>query len=261
MTVTAGKDRHVYLGATMPKDLVVQPSGMETLSPQEALVRAFNENPTAEMAKQIVDLQQSMERFQWEREERQAKIDFDDALNRCQKEIDTVRPNRNRENSITWADYIQIDKAIRPIYTKEGFALAFSEGECSTPGKIKIVATLSRGGINRQFEQNITPASRSNMSATDTDAAANSRAQRYLVLKIFNIAVGIAADEEKGNISDENRELITAVEKAETDKDLNKAYLSGQQKAMSAKDMTLVGLLTIAAQERRKALKEASSNA
>jgi hypothetical protein len=246
----------------MPKDIVVQqPSGMETLTPQEALVRAFNENPTAEMAKQIVDLQQSMERFQWEREERQAKIDFDDALSRCQKEIATVRPNRNRENGITWADYIQIDAAIRPIYTKEGFSLAFSEGDCSMPGKIKIVATLSRGGISRQFEQNLTVASNSKMNATDSDAAANSRALRYLVLKIFNIAVGIAADEEKGNISDDDRELLTAVESAQNNEDLNHAYLSGQKKAMSAKDMTLVGLLTIAAQERRKALKEAANAA
>lgn len=238
----------------MPSTEIIE-TRHQLLSPQEALVRAFNENPTPEMAKQIVELQQSTERFQWEREERQAKIDFDDSLNQCQKDIDTVAPNRNRENGITWADYMQIDKAIRPIYTKAGFSLSFSEAECSIPGKIKIVATLSKGGIQREFSQNITPGSNSKMSAPDSDAAANSRAQRYLVLKIFNIAIGIAADEDKG-INEEHRQQLEA---CETQEELNKTYLALQKQAMSAKDMTLVGLLTVATQERRKAIREAAN--
>jgi hypothetical protein len=191
------------------------------------------------MAKQIVDLQQSMERFQWEREERQAKIDFDESLNRCQVEIGRVVPNRTRENGITWADYVQIDASIRPVYTKEGFSLSFSEAECAVAGKIKIVATLSKGGVNRTFEQNITPTTGTKMSATDSDATANSRAQRYLVLKIFNIAVGIAADEDGGvsdEVKSERQKRVEEMLRAEGIEKLTALFRANVKDAMQAKD-------------------------
>lgn len=233
-----------------------RPAQMQ-LSPLDSLLVAFAKEPSAEMAKQIADLQIQMERFRWEREERQARIDFDDALNRCQVEVGTVVPNRNRENGITWADYMQIDAAIRPIYTRAGFSLSFSESTSEIAGKIKIIATLSRSGIMRQYEQNITPAGNSKMSATDSDAAANSRAQRYLVLKIFNIAVGIAQDEDKGAGMEPERlqELLEGIKDARTVAEVKRLYQAGKNEASQLRDGDATTKLNEAAWQRDKELR------
>lgn len=188
----------------MPSSLIQSESTQHpALSPQDALVRAFSENPTAEMAKQIVDLQQSMERFQWEREERQSRIDFDNALNACQTEIGRVAPNAKRSDTNSWwADYKQVDAAVRPVYTSKGFSISFSQEPCEN-GRVRVVATLARGGISRPYAHEIAtsttgPKGGAMATQTDADAIANSRCKRYLLLAIFNIAVGIDADEKAG---------------------------------------------------------------
>ena len=80
------------------------------------------------VAKAAVDLQIQMEEFQWKREERQAKIDFDQALNECQSKIGRIAPNQQRNDTHSWwADYAELDRTIRPIYTAAGFSIAFSE--------------------------------------------------------------------------------------------------------------------------------------
>ncbi len=58
-------------------------------------------------------------------------------------------------------------------------------------------ATLSRSGVSREYFSKLVPAGNSKMSAADAEASAASRAMRYLLLKIFNIAVGIDKDEKR----------------------------------------------------------------
>ena len=90
--------------------------------------QALSSGTSPEVIRELVALQQSMERFNWEREERQAKIDFDDALNACQAKIGRIAGNvkRNDTNS-WWADYAELDRTVRPIYTEQGFSIGFSE--------------------------------------------------------------------------------------------------------------------------------------
>lgn len=179
-----------------------QPSAMEIL----AELASKTDDPTvaAAVAKSIVELQQSAERFQWEREERQAKIEFDEALNRCQKSIGRIAPNQSRNDTRSfWADYAQLDRAVRPIYTAEGFSIAFSEVQSITPGKVRIQAELSRSGVSKFYFSEITPTTigpkgGAMATATDADAIAQSRAKRYIMLDIFNIAVGIDQEEKMG---------------------------------------------------------------
>lgn len=153
---------------------------------------------------QLVTLRQSEERFTWEREERQANIDFDDAKNRCQKAIGRIAPNQNRSDTKSWwADYAQLDRAIRPIYTAEGFSISFSEVQALTPGKVRIEGTLSRSGISKPYYSEITPTTtgpkgNAMATATDADAIAMARAKRYILIDIFNIAVGIDKEEKQG---------------------------------------------------------------
>lgn len=151
----------------------------------------------ATVIKELVALQQSQERFQWEREERQAKIDFDTALNECQGAIGRIAPNRARENGIKWLDYAQLDRELRPIYTKAGFSLTYSE-EQGTGDRLRMKATLSRGGVHRDYFDGISRESpNAKMSRVDAEASASSRVKRYLLNKIFNVAIGIDLDERK----------------------------------------------------------------
>lgn len=158
----------------------------------------------AAIVRELVALQQSQARFKWEGEERQAKIDFDDALNACQSSIGRIAPNvRRNDTQSWWADYTQLDRTIRPIYTSAGFSIAFSEVEALAAGKVRIKATLSRSGISKEFFAQITPSTlgpkgNAMATATDADAIAQSRAKRYLLLDIFNIAIGIDKEEKKG---------------------------------------------------------------
>lgn len=170
---------------------------------QQALAKcetATDLEKVAGVLEKLVALEQTNQRFLWEREERQMKVDFDDALMSCQEQIGRIEPNQKRgDTGATWADYLQLDKAIRPVYIKAGFSISYSQIECPVLGKIRVQATLSRSGISRQFVQDLTPPMANKaMTQTDTEAAANSRAKRYLLLAIFNIAVGIDKEEKQG---------------------------------------------------------------
>jgi hypothetical protein len=216
----------------------------QSLGPMDLMRQAISTGTSPEVIRELVALQQSVERFAWEREERQAKIDFDNALNECQSQIDRVVPNRDRENGIKWADYIAIDKAVRPVYLAAGFSIGFSEVESPEAGR-RMCATLSRGGVSRDYFSKMVPAGNSKMSAADAEASASSRAMRYLLLKIFNIAVGIDKDEKKpfengkqpGELDE--REHLTHIDniRAAGDvKELQRLYMAAQKAADAVGD-------------------------
>ena len=225
-----------------------QQAQMQALDPMQVLAEMArrSDDPTVAVAvaKSIVDLQQSSERFAWEREERQAKIDFDNALNECQAQIERVVPNRDRENGIKWADYVAIDKAVRPVYLAAGFSIGFSEVESPESGR-RMCATLSRGGVSRDYFSKMVPAGNSKMSAADAEASASSRAMRYLLLKIFNIAVGIDKDEKKpfedgkqpGVLAErEHLTHLDNIRNAGTGEELRKMYMAAQKAADACGD-------------------------
>ena len=216
----------------------------QSLGPMDLMRQALSTGTSPEVIRELEALQQSVERFAWEREERQSKIDFDNALNECQSQIDRVVPNRDRENGIKWADYIAIDKAVRPVYLAAGFSIGFSEVESPEAGR-RMCATLSRGGVSRDYFSKMVPAGNSKMSAADAEASASSRAMRYLLLKIFNIAVGIDKDEKKpfengkqpGELDE--REHLTHIDniRAAGDvKELQRLYMAAQKAADAVGD-------------------------
>ena len=115
---------------------IKQPAPLAELGPMQLMQQALANGTSPEVIRELVALQQSVERFNWEREERQSKIDFDNALNECQRQIGRIAPNRERENNITWLDYVGVDKVVRPIYLEAGFSIGFSTsvegGRCIT---------------------------------------------------------------------------------------------------------------------------------
>ncbi len=205
------------------------PTGMELLA--ELSRKTDDPQVAMAVAKAAVDLQIQMEKFQWEREERQAKIDFDEALNSCQSKIGRIAPNQQRNDTRSWwADYAELDRTIRPIYTTEGFAVAFSEVPPLAAGKVRIRAELSRGGVSKEYFSEITPSTlgpKGNAMATptDADAIAQSRAKRYLLLSIFNIAVGIDRIEKDGVPDDVLEPWLAKMTAAKDSSELNRISL------------------------------------
>ena len=175
---------------------LARPEQAQALSPMSLMQQALSSGTSPEVIRELVALQQSVERFNWEREERQAKIDFDNALNECQSQIGRIAPNRERESGIMWADYVGVDKTVRPVYIGAGFSISFSEVDSPSEGR-RMKAILSRGGVSKEYFSKLTPAGNSKMGAADADASGASRSKRYLLLDIFNIAVGIDKDEKK----------------------------------------------------------------
>ena len=208
------------------------------IAPMGLIQQALSSGTSPEVIRELVTLQQSMERFNWEREERQSKIDFDSALNDCQSKIGLIKPNQKRENNIGWADYVQLDKTVRPIYLAAGFSIGFSEVESAEAGR-RMCATLSRGGVSRDYFSKMVPAGNSKMSAADAEASASSRAMRYLILKIFNIAVGIDKEEKEGipglDVSS-YAPLMEAIENASTMAAVTSAYIRALKSAKTEKE-------------------------
>jgi|GEM_PF-6721641 hypothetical protein len=232
------------------------PTGMELLA---EISRRTDCTPEVAMAvaKAGVDLQIKMVEFDWKREERQAKIDFDEALNECQSKIGRIAPNQNRTDTHSWwADYAQLDRTVRPIYTAAGFSIAYSEVQSLAPGKVRTRAELSRGGVSKEYFSEITPSTvgpkgKEMATATDADAIALSRNKRYLLLSIFNIAVGIDKIEKEGIPSDgkamQGLDLcLEDLKKANTVAEAKAIWHKGVAAAKEAKDATAIGNIHLA---------------
>ncbi len=216
---------------------IVPASEARPLTPLTLIQDALKKNVTPEVLKELVALQQSMVRFEWEAQERQAKIDFDEALSDCQQKIGRIAPNQQRNDTASWwADYAQLDRMIRPIYSEQHFSISFTQVAPLTAGKIGVDAILSRKGISRTFHGEITasttgPKGGVMATATDADAIAESRAKRYLLLKIFNIAVGIDEEEKKGIPQDQCEGYLRAIQTAPDVDALKKVFFAAFEAA------------------------------
>ena len=79
----------------------VPQTAMTPTDPIGLIRQALSSGTSPEVIRELVALQQSMVRFEWEREERQAKIDFDTALSVCQQKVETLKPNQGRKSKRT----------------------------------------------------------------------------------------------------------------------------------------------------------------
>jgi hypothetical protein len=228
------------------------------LGPMELIQQALSKGTPPEVIRELVALQQSMERFNWEREERQAKIDFDTALNECQSKIGRIAPNQNRENGIKWADYSQLDRAVRPVYIEAGFSIGFSEVESADKNRLRMCAMVSRGGISREYFADISRVPpNSKMNQTDADASAASRVKRYLLLDIFNIAIGIDAQEKQpfeGMPASKLDEWLDVLKQCATKDELQQRFNDAFKAARAFPDRNAMTKLTEAKDARKAAL-------
>jgi hypothetical protein len=139
-----------------------------------------------------------------EREEtRAAEAEFNTAMTAAQTEMGRIKTNKeNSQTHSRYADYASLDRALRPIYTRHGFALSFNTVEAPAD-MVGVEAYVSRGGFTRTYRATM-PAdgkgARGNdvMTKTHATGAAMTYGMRYLLKMIFNVAIG--EDDTDGNM-------------------------------------------------------------
>lgn len=146
-------------------------------------------------------------------QEREAERSFNEAMASAQEEMTPVRVDAENDHTHSkYATYAALDRAMRPIYTKHGFALSFDTGD-GPEGTIRVLCYVAhKTGFKRTYKIDM-PAdgkgAKGNdvMTKTHATGSAISYGQRYLLKAIFNIAV---ASDDDGNGAGDTVSAITA---------------------------------------------------
>jgi hypothetical protein len=186
-----------------------------------------------------------------------AELDFNEALNRVQSEIKRIAPDLENPNKKSkYASYAAIDRVIRPIYAKEGFALSFTHADCPKADHIRIICRVS---LRRHKEPYLIdmpvdtkgPQGGDVMTKTHATAAADSYGKRYLVKDIFNIAIG--DDDRDGNL-DDTGERIEWINNCRDLQELERVYKDSAKAALAAGDSKAIRALGAAKDAKKKEL-------
>lgn len=140
-----------------------------------------------------------------EREERRAaESAFNEAMNEAQGEMNRIATNKdNSQTKSKYADYAALDRVLRPIYIKHGFALSFDSEPVGNEPAVLVIAHVSRGGFARDYKVQMPtdgkgPQGAAVMTRTHATGAAMTYGMRYLLKMIFNVAIG--EDDTDGNM-------------------------------------------------------------
>lgn len=135
---------------------------------------------------------------------RNAESAFNGAMSDCQSEMRPIAADaENPQTHSEYASYAQIDRALRPIYTKHGFSISYDTADSPKPEHVRVLAYVAHAaGHTRTYRVDM-PADGKGakggdvMTKTHASGAANSYGMRYLLKMIFNVAVG--EDDTDGN--------------------------------------------------------------
>lgn len=147
-----------------------------------------------------VDVIERLTKLQSEQVEYQAMVEFNEAMHRCQLAMQPIRAEAESDKG-KYANYAQIDRIVRPIYTKEGFSLSFSDGEPIGEGWLRIICYVARSGFIREYRKDmplVTVGAKGNavMTPIHAQGSADLYAKRYLISDIFNIAIDKSKDDD-----------------------------------------------------------------
>ena len=180
-----------------PRQVAVSEQTSEAVSLLAVIERAAT-NPDVDIDK-MERLMQMHERIQAKR----AESAYNAAMSAAQAEMGRVAVDaENKQTRSSYATYGALDRALRPLYTKHGFALSFDTGE-GPAETLRVVCHVShRDGYTRSHHIDM-PADGKGakggdvMTKTHATGAASSYGMRYLLKMIFNVAIG--EDDRDGN--------------------------------------------------------------
>lgn len=169
-----------------------------------AVVMRAATSPDVDIGKmeRLLDLRERLEA-------KQAETQFAEAMNDAQAEVTRVSADAvNPQTRSAYATYGQLDKALRPVYTKHGFSLSFDTEESPKADHVRVLCYVShRAGHTRTYRADV-PAdgkgAKGNDVMTKTHAfgSGTSYGMRYLLKMIFNVAIGDSDDDGNGGEAD-----------------------------------------------------------
>lgn len=166
---------------------------------------ARDPNVDIDKLERLLQLQERMQ-------ERQATGDFDNAMADAQEQMRQVRADANNPQTRSkYASYSQLDAALRPVYSRHGFAISF-DTEPAAENYVRVVGRVSHRGGHRQRYQIDMPAdgkgAKGNdvMTKTHATGSAVTYGKRYLLCMIFNVAIGNGTDDD-GNAAGGRRDV------------------------------------------------------
>ena len=178
-------------------------------------------NPDADVSKlkQILDIAR-------EARAEEAEQALNNAMTDCQTEMQPIRADaKNPSTKSKYASFPALDEALRPIYTKHGFALSFNTGKAEHENEVLVLCYLThRAGGKRMYELPM-PAdgkgAKGNdvMTRTHATGSAITYGQRYLLGMVFNIAVTGKRDDD-GNAAAATTGPITETQVKELQKQI-----------------------------------------
>lgn len=136
---------------------------------------------------------------------RNAEAAFNLAMMEAQTEMRPVAADSNNPQTRSkYASYLALDRAMRPIYTKHGFALSFDTAPDSPADWVRMICYVShRDGFTRKYQADMPSDGKGAkggdvMTKTHAVGSGMSYGMRYLLKLIFNISVG---PDDDGNAS------------------------------------------------------------
>lgn len=122
---------------------------------------------------------------------------FNAAMNAAQAEMTPIAVNMtNPQTRSKYASYDQLDRAIRPIYTKHGFSVSFNEGDTTKPDHIRVLGYVAHSsGYERTYHTDMPNDGKGAkggdvMTKTHATGAAKAYGKRYILRDVFNLATG-----------------------------------------------------------------------
>lgn len=174
----------------------------ETPEADGALILGFT---PAQIAQLPVDKLDHLLRLQERVRDTDARKFYNAAMSAAQAEMGRISTDAlNPQTRSRYATYGQLDKALRPIYSRHGFSVSFNTADSPLEQHVRVLATVAHSeGHEREFQADIPcdgkgPKGNDVMSKTHAAGSAMSYGQRYLLKLIFNVAIGENDDDGNG---------------------------------------------------------------
>lgn len=141
-----------------------------------ALIERMAINPAVDADKmgKLVDLQLKVMN-------RQAEIEFNEAMSRLQPKLPQIKREAKSHNG-NYARYEDVDRVVRPLYTNEGFTINFD-----TKGQTHFGTISHRAGHSKTCQIDFAPDKSGNKNDPQAIISALSYAKRNLLQMLLNI--------------------------------------------------------------------------
>lgn len=140
----------------------------------------------------------------WQERERAAQAEerFNEAMNAAQREIEPIaRTAENKQTASFYAKLEAVDAAIRPIYSKFGFAVKYNTVPPLTPGNIRVECAVSLGRHTERFYREaaadtLGPKGTAVKTALHGGGSTETYLKRYAVTGAFNVVFRTMTDDD-----------------------------------------------------------------